>query len=124
MESVLKPRKALKLLAPDYPINAYYRAVKEEQSPKKPRKKKSYLIIFRHEDSVWRMDLEKNEYYALERLFSGKPIGVVLESLPAELGVAEEELSTELMQWFGRWIRNGILAADEVAAAPKIKNAV
>ena len=33
--------------------------------------------------------------------------------LQAELGLPEEELSTQLSAWFSRWMRNGLLAYHE-----------
>ncbi|MFO1241644.1 MAG: DNA-binding domain-containing protein [Rickettsiales bacterium] len=109
METVLHPREALQLLAFEYQANEYFNAVKNEESPA-PVEKKSYLAVFRHEDVVWRMPLGENEYRLLKQLFAGMPIGKALEAMQAELGLPEEELSAELMNWFSRWMRNGLLA--------------
>ena len=113
MESILHPRKALRLLAFAYPVNAYYIAVKEEQSPQAPGHKKTFVCVFRHEDIVWRMELGENEYYLLHKLFSGIPIGEALDTLQTELDLPEEELSVHLLEWFSRWMRNGLLARPE-----------
>lgn len=110
MESVLHPRKALQLFAFAYPVNAYYRAVKEEKSPKKPKKKKTYVAVFRHEDVVWRMELARNEYYLLDALFQGMQVGEAIAFLQKEYGVSDEALMSELSAWFARWMRNGLLA--------------
>lgn len=103
MESVLHPRKALMLLAFNHPINAYYCAVKEEITLPAIAPSASYLAVFRHEDAVWRMDLSEPEYSLLQKLFSGTSIGEALGALP-------EESAGELMTWFSRWMRNGLLA--------------
>jgi len=112
MESVLHPRKALQLFAFEYPVNPYYRAVKEEQAPPTPAKEKNFVAVFRHEDMVWRMDLGENEYHLLTKLFSGVPIGEALEAIQTELSLPEDELVTNLSEWFARWMRNGLLAHD------------
>jgi uncharacterized protein (UPF0276 family) len=110
MEMCLHPRAALQLFAFDYPVNAFYRAVKEEQSPAIPEPQKIYLAVFRHDDVMWRMELDKNEYQLLQKLFAGEPIGTALEALHNEQNLSEEELMANLSEWFGRWMRNGLLA--------------
>ena len=103
MESVLYPRKALQLFAFAHPVNAYYRAAMEESFLKKPHQKASYLAVFRHEDAVWRMDLEAQEYTLLKILFSGKTIGEALT-------VIDDSATAKLSEYFSRWMRNGLLA--------------
>ena len=110
MAYVLHPRAALQLFAFDYPVNEYYCMMREEKSPTPPAPSKSYVVVFRHDDTVWRMDLAESEYHLLKKLFSGVPIGKALDTIGAELNLPETELSAQLSQWFGRWIRNGILA--------------
>ncbi len=114
MESILEPRKALRLFSFVYPVNQYYREVKEDKSPEKPQPKKSFLAVFRHEDIVWRMDLAENEYLLLNKLFSGVAIGKALEELQKEFNIEEDSLSANLSEWFARWMRNGLLAKAEL----------
>jgi hypothetical protein len=106
MQSCLYPRKALNLFAFNYPLNNYYRAVKDEESPKTPAPEKSSMVVFRHEDVIWRMDLDEMEYKLLTELFSGKNIGEALENL-------DESVAGKLFEYFSRWIRNGLLAKHE-----------
>ena len=113
METVLHPRTALRLFAFKYPVNAYYRAVKEETAPLPPAPATSFLAVFRHEDVVWRMDLGEEEYHLLTKLFAGLPIGAALEAAQTEHTLSEETLMTNLSAWFSRWMRNGLLAANE-----------
>ena len=113
METVMYPRAALRLFAFDYPVNAYYRAMKEDELPDEPAPEKSFLAVFRHEDVVWRMDLGEDEYHLLVTLFSGLPIGEALEKMQQERNISEEVLMTNLSEWFARWMRNGLLSADE-----------
>jgi uncharacterized protein (UPF0276 family) len=110
MEAVLHPRTALQLFAFDYPVNDYFIAVKEAQSPAKPLPQKSYVAVFRHEDVVWRMGLEAHEYQLLEKLFRGMKIGEALTTLQSETQLDEETLTGQLSEWFARWMRNGLLS--------------
>lgn len=115
MEMCLHPRAALQLFAFEYPVNAFYRAMKEEQSPAIPEPQKIYLAVFRHEDVVWRMELAENEYHLLQKIFAGEPIGAALEALQTDLQLSEDEMIANLSEWFGRWMRNGLLAKDDVS---------
>lgn len=104
MQSRLYPRKALELRAFAYPVNAYYQKVMDELSPEKPGRKASHLAIFRHDETVWRMDLNENEYALLTKLFMGETVGDALEEI-------DESAAEKLTAWFSRWISNGLLAA-------------
>lgn len=106
MESVLHPRAALQLFAFEWAVNEYYRAVKEEKPTPTPERRSTYLAVFRHEDTVWRMDLAAQEYALLQRLFAGTPVGVALAALETE----DSSIAQQLSQWFARWMRNGLLA--------------
>lgn len=107
MVSVLYPRKALQLFAFNYPVNAYFRAVMDEQSPLPPAPEKTHLAVFRHDDIVWRMDLEEAEYALLGALFAGKTIGEAL-------GAIDESAAVNISEYFARWMRNGLLAFYEL----------
>jgi len=102
MRSKLYPRKALKLLDLSYLVNKYYQEVMDEKKSK-PVKGESFLVIFRHENSVWRMDLEKEEFQLLQKLFSKMKV--------AEALACNKKLKPEMVsKWFSKWINNGLLA--------------
>lgn len=113
MESVLLPRAALQLFAFDYPVNHYYRAVKEHAAPAKPPREKTFLAVFRHDDEIWRMDLDAVEYRLLRALFRGIPIGEALEQLDTETIMSEEQRMMHFTNCCARWMRNGLLATYE-----------
>jgi len=115
MDLVLYPRAALELFAFEYPTNHYYCEVQEDKTPEAPKPAPSFTAVFRHEDVVWRMDLEKQEYLLLQKLFTGMPIGLALEALQG----AEDELASQLSNWFSRWMRNGLLSYPEKDARTK-----
>ena len=74
-----------------------------DEKKSKPVKGKSFLVIFRHENSVWRMDLEKEEFKLLQKLFSKMKV--------AEALAHNKKLSPEMIsKWFSKWINNGLLA--------------
>jgi uncharacterized protein (UPF0276 family) len=122
METVLHPRAALRLFAFSYPVNTYYRAVKEDKLPAPPAPEKSFLAVFRHDDVMWRMDLGEEEYHLLTALFKGLPIGEALEKMHTERALPEDMLMENISPWFSRWMRNGLLTLPEYTDTPIERN--
>lgn len=104
----LHPRQALVLMQFDQQVNAYYQAVMDEDEPVVPQNEPVYLAVFRHEDVVWRMELEAQEFGLLSRLFDGATIGETL----AEVQEAEQH---KITAYFSKWMRNGLLASHHYA---------
>lgn len=107
MDLKLNPRSALKLLAFSYPVNAYYDAHLNGENPDIPEKSPSFLVVYRHEDQIWRLDLEEREYIVLSSLFNGLPVG---EALSAAVPEEDEEAMANVGVWFSKWMSNGLLA--------------
>ena len=102
MESILYPRKALELHQFSYLTNQYYQAAMDERETA-AIKQNSHLAVFRHEDQVWRMDLEEEEFVLLKKIFGGAKVGEALSEI-------EESQAQKISSWFSRWINNGLLA--------------
>ena len=111
MEYPLKTRAALELFTFAYPVSEYYRAVKEEEKPAAPAKEASYLAVYRHDDVMCRLPLEAEEYALMSHLCQTESVGEALGALVEQGDVDPEHLAEQLQRWFGRWIRNGVLAA-------------
>ncbi len=106
----LNGRKALKLLAFSYPVNAYYNAYLNDENPSLPQKSPSFLCVFRHNDEMWRLDLEEREHLILSSLFAGLPVGEALEAVIGDDDGAAEEVMSHVGLWFSKWMNNGLLA--------------
>lgn len=107
--AVLNPRSASRLFAFQYPIDAYYTAVQDETSPGMPTQEKTHLLVYRHEDVVWRMALEEAEFGLLQDLFTGTPVGEAISALKDRTSLAPPALEAAISRWFSRWIRNGVI---------------
>lgn len=111
MDTVLRPRIALKLFAFEHNINAYYQASMDEAELPAAVKEKTYAVVFRHEDAMWRLSLEEMEHALLVRLFAKQKVGDALEALAQSYQLDELALAEKVQRWFARWVRNGVLAA-------------
>lgn len=109
MDLQLRPRAALTLVKFSYEVNAYYQAVMDEAPTPAAEPADEYLVVYRHEDVVWRMTLEAQEFTLLSTLFSGATVGEALAALDDEAGPA-------VMAYFSKWMRNGLLAAPAIDA--------
>jgi uncharacterized protein (UPF0276 family) len=109
MDLQLVPRAALTLVQFKYGVNAYYQAVMDEVPPPGAEPVDEYLVVYRHEDVVWRMTLESPEFTLLSALFSGATVGEALSMLDDEAGPA-------VMAYFSKWMRNGLLASAAIEA--------
>ncbi len=112
LSAVLVPRTALQLQTSRFAVNEYYGSVMDEAALASPVSRATWLVIYRHDDRVWRMELEQLEYQLLESLISGLPVGVALEHLQAYEPAMNSsvELTTHISHWFSRWMRNGVLS--------------
>lgn len=108
LDLTLYPRQALALMQFDQQVNAYYQSVMDDQTPDEPLHEAVYLAVFRHEDVVWRMELEAQEFGLLSKLFSGASIGETLADV-------EEDAQYKITEYFSKWMRNGLLASHQYA---------
>ncbi|MBF5039856.1 DUF692 family protein [Methylophilus sp. 13] len=109
MDLQLMPRAALSLAHFSHGVNAYYQAVMDEVPTPMDEAVDEYLVVYRHEDVVWRMTLEAQEFALLSTLFGGATVGEALAGL-------DDAAGPEVMAYFSKWMRNGLLAATQVAA--------
>ena len=107
-----KPRKALKIYKFQYPVSEYYTAVLKEKNPKKPLKKESYVVVYRHEDEMLRLSLEKAEYIILKEMFENNlTIEKALEKVVNKKVISADKLAEKFQYWLLRWVDNGLLMA-------------
>lgn len=112
-EQKLSIRAASRFLVLAYPVNGYITAFHEKQHPELPALEKTYLLVYRHEDSVWRMNLEEKEYALLQALAGGMTVGEAIEKMMAISQGEEAEIVAKLQQWFAKWVQNGVLAVPD-----------
>lgn len=108
----LSPSPTLRLLAFDYPVNAYYQAFREGLEPGLPERSPSSTAVYRQGLPVARMDLEPTAALLLEDLLAGCP----LDSAVAELerrSSAGADIVQKLPHWLGSWVASGFFCAVE-----------
>lgn len=104
---LLKPRTAHTLLHQRWNAQEYLSAFRKQEALPEPKKKDTYLYIFRHPHQVQRMELLHAQYQLLKALFSGMPAGVALEHVATAYPAELDTIMSGLQNWFKIWVENG-----------------
>ena len=105
---------AFRLLALRYNVNDYLQSVKDEQHDHpKPRRKDSWVALYRRNYACYRLDLQKPAYVLLSALAAGTPLGEavtdVARAFKKKGGIQEDHL----FRWFRDWMSGGVFQAIE-----------
>lgn len=104
-------RTAHQLLSFTYPVNAYLIAFREGAQPAPPPAAESYVMVWRHNNTVQRCELEKTEFQLLRLLASNHTLAEALQH-PHFIQIADmQAVGTRLQKWFERWLLLGMIAA-------------
>lgn len=110
----LKPIGPFQLLASDYPVSLYIGAVDEENPFPRLGKKKTWVVCYRRDFHVHRMNLEHPSYELLSALASSKTVGEAIVSVMTRTWrPAVKQL--QLFDWFRDWMSEGLFQAVELA---------
>ncbi len=93
----------LKLLAMQFPVNAYYTAIRGGESPSIPKPKASWVAITRREFIVRRHELNARQFELLSALAAGETVGAAIERAASIPGTNIEQFAVELGDWFREW---------------------
>ncbi|HEY5145524.1 MAG TPA: DNA-binding domain-containing protein [Polyangiaceae bacterium] len=105
----LEATPAFRLLRFDYPVNAYFQAFRDDESPVVPAASPSATVVYRSGAMVWRMDLTPPMTEVLAALVAGEPLGEALGRAEAGLSHLDEAAMGALVTtWFREWVGHGL----------------
>jgi hypothetical protein len=109
---VLKPIAAFRLASFDYPVNAYFQSVKEDDHDHpEVRRQPTWIAVYRKRYEVWRLDLSRPAHEFLRALARGRPFGkAVTESARSLQGDA----GGQLFRWLRDWVAEGMFEGVEL----------
>lgn len=106
--ATLLPSETFRVERFDYPVNAYFQAFMDDESPSVPSASPIALAIYRQGFRLWRMELTPSMADLLEDLVRGVTLGEALGAMEERLAPGElEEAAKNVMAWFGAWVRGG-----------------
>ena len=101
----LRPIEAFRLLEFDYPVSKYLGFVDKENPAPRVARKKTWVVAYRSNYHVHRIDLERPAYELLSALAAGKTVGEAIVSVAAK--------QVRLFEWFRDWMAEGLFHAVE-----------
>jgi hypothetical protein len=108
----LRPIKALRLLALRHTVVGHLEAAKHDRPAPRPRRRASFLAVYRRDYSVLRQELNAHEHGVLAALVAGTPLGVAIADAALDLRASRREET--VFRWFRGWIAEGLFGAIEV----------
>jgi hypothetical protein len=105
----LKPIEAVRLLKFYYPVSAYLKSVREGTSHPSTRRKNNWVVVFRKNYTLRRLDLTRPAYDLLSALVSGVALGKAIALAGRRRAIGE----VQLFSWFRDWVANGLFQAIE-----------
>lgn len=112
----LKPVEAFRLLECRYPVSRYIGAVDKENPFPRLVRKKTWVVAYRRNYDLHRMDLTQPAYELLSALACGKTVGeAIVAVLTRKWRPAVKQ--SQLFEWFRDWMAEGLFRAVELAAS-------
>ena len=104
--AVFLPIAAFRVLAFSYPVNAYFQSVKDENHDHPDMGRKStWVVVWRKNYEVWRLNLGKDAYEFLRALASGRPFGKAVAATARKL---QGSAGDQLFRWLRDWVAEGM----------------
>ena len=113
----LKTIPALRLLQLPYPVNDYISAVRDQRSADIPVASQSFVVVYRQNYRVWRLDLDELQFLLLGLLKEGRTLGEAVSDCAERHGDNAVTLADSLHDWFQNWTKEGFFQNVETAVA-------
>jgi hypothetical protein len=106
----LRPIAAFRLLEFTYAVIPSLVAYHEDRPAPSPRRRASWLALYRRDYSVLRLELSRAEHDLLRSLVGGAPLGEALATAAASKSPRQQ---AKIFRWFRTWISEGLFTAIE-----------
>ena len=112
----LKPVEAFRLLEFNYPVSRYVGAVDEENPYPRLARKRTWVVAYRHNYNLHRMDVTQPAYQLLSALAEEKTLGeAIVPVMTRKWRPAVKE--SHLFEWFRDWMAEGFFQSIELGGA-------
>lgn len=108
----LQPIAALRVLDFKYSVIPHLTAFHDDRPTPSPRRRASWVAIYRRDYSVLRLELSRAEHDLMRNLVDGVSLGEALATAAAAQKSARQQ--QKIFRWFRTWISEGLFSAIEV----------
>ncbi len=105
----LKPVAAFRLVALKHDVIPQVDASKRDYPAPKPRRRATWVAVYRRDYSVYHLSMSRAEYGLLESLAGGSPLGEAVAVAASKLKASESP--QKIFKWFRTWIAEGMFSA-------------
>jgi len=109
-ESRLLPVPAFRLLAFKHAVIPNLLAYHEDRPSPGPRRRATWVVLYRRDYSVLRLELSRAEYDLLKAIVEGAPLG---EALATAAASKSQRQQAKVFRWFRTWVSKGLFTAIE-----------
>jgi len=109
-EARLRPIPAFRLLAFKHAVIPNLVAYHEDRPSPSPRRRATWVALYRRDYSVLRLELSRAEYDLLKEIVEGAPLG---EALATAAASKSQRQQAKVFRWFRTWISEGLFTAIE-----------
>ena len=109
-EAKLRPISAFRLLEFKHAVIPSLVAYHNDRPSPAPRKRASWVVLYRRDYSVLRLELSRAEHDLLREIVNGAPLG---EALTAAAASKSPRQQAKVFRWFRTWISEGLFTAIE-----------
>lgn len=107
----LRPSASLRLLETRHPVAEHLNAARRDLPAPNLRHRRSFLVVWRKDYSVFQMELTRTEFVPLRSLVGGSPLGEAVALALTSLRSSESQ--KKVFMWFRTWIGEGMFSAAE-----------
>lgn len=109
-EARLRPIPAFRLLAFKYAVIPNLVAYHEDRPSPGPRRRATWVALYRRDYSVLRLELSRAEYDLLRAIVDGTSLG---EALATAASSKSPRQQAKIFRWFRTWVSEGLFMAIE-----------
>jgi len=112
----LLPSHTLRVCRFEHPVNAFFQAFKNDETPPLPAPAPIALAVYRQGFTLWRMVLTPAMADLLEDLVRGATLGDALGAMERRIQdpAALSEVARDVMAWFSSWVQGGFFRGVEI----------
>ena len=108
----LRPIAALRLLEFKHAVVPHLEAYHRDLPSPGPRRRATWVAVYRRDYSVLRLELKRAEYELLRALADGVPLGDALGAAAAAQKSVRQQ--ARVFRWFRTWVAEGLFAGIDV----------